>query len=444
MTATLRVEFDAGEPDRELPMTWGQRAVLEGIRRFGKDGGYFNHEMLCEVPQGSTLADVAGAVGEVLAELAVLRTRFPDDDRGPRQLVSGAGSLELELRLINEDGTIPLDPGEAKSFRFEDYDRCVRGAVVCAGDRPVLIALAISHLALDCGSYDLVKGRLEARLKGEPAPEPLLQTTDQAEYEATEPARRRSEAAVRFWKREMRAMPATMVGLERPSDDELPYKSLQIRSTAMAAAATRAAERLGVSTAAVLLAANGVLLRSLTGRSHQAYQLIVGNRYTPRDRVVVAAKAQNGLFNIDIEGLSFDDLVRETFRRSLATYKFGLYDPDALEKARAEVEAERGEHLDLTVYFNDARAGGGWSECPEAKTRAEVEDLLSETVVERNGEWPRHDAKLFTAIGRDPRACEFSLLFDSRRTPEPGVKRELHAIERLLASAVDEDAKLDL
>ncbi|WP_030161581.1 hypothetical protein [Glycomyces sp. NRRL B-16210] len=133
-----------------------------------------------------------------------------------------------------------------------------------------------------------------------------------------------------------------------------------------------------------------------------------------------------------------------TVRAHSRTYKFDLYDPEALEAAPTEVEAERGEPLDLTVYFNDTRAGGGRAESPEAKTRAEVEDLLSEMTVEKNGEWPRHDAKLFTAIGRDPQACEISLLFDSGSVSEPAAKRELQAIERLLVSAIDEDAKFDL
>ncbi|THV30216.1 hypothetical protein [Glycomyces paridis] len=437
MTATLRIEFDAGHPDLAAPMTWGQRAVLEGVRRFGDDGGYFNHEMICEVPQGRSLADLAAAFADVLAEFAVLRTRFADDEHGPRQLVSGSGALELELRLIGADGTVPLQPGEAKSFRFADYDRCVRGAVVCAGDTPVLVALAVSHLALDCGSYDLVKGRIEARLRGDRTPAAVVQTTDQSDFERSPAALRRSAAAMRFWGRELRAMPASMTGAARPSADPLPFKSVRIRSSAMSAAATRIAERLGVSTAAVLLAANGVLLRDLTGAARQSCQLIVGNRYTPRDRTVAAAMAQNGLLNTDLDGLSFDDLVRLCFRRSLATYKHGFYDPDALEELRTEIEAERGAPLDLSIYFNDARAGGGWPERPEAKTRSEVADLLEETVIEPDGAWPRHDATLFTAIGRDRRSCELSLLFDSRKIEEAAVEPALRAIEGLLVEAVE-------
>ncbi|MEU6859277.1 hypothetical protein AB0B28_10460 [Glycomyces sp. NPDC046736] len=435
MTETLRIPFEANEPDRDLPMTWGQRAVLEGIRRFGEDGGYFNHELLCEVAPGGTLEDAAAAIGDVLGEFAVLRTRFSDDERGPRQLVCGSGAMEFAVRRIGEDGTIPLEIGEAKGFSFADGDWSARGVVVCAGESPVLVALAVNHLALDCGSYDLVRDRLAARLKGDGEPAAILQTTDQADYEATPQARRRSASAIAFWRRELLAMPDSMVEPVLPTEDPLPYKSARIRSAAMSVAASRAAERLGVSSASVLLALNAVVLEALTGAASQSLQLIVGNRYTPRDRRVAAALAQNGLFNLDLGELTFDELVRSCFRRSLATYKFGFYDPAELEPVRSEVEAERGAPLDLAAYFNDARAGGGWPERPDA----DPADLLGETVVERDGEWPRHDAKLFTAIGRDRRSCEFSLLFDTRCVREPAVHAALRAAEALLVAAAETD-----
>src|SRR3984885_10584495 len=169
-----------GKRAGEGPLTLGQLNIYNWLSHT-PDHVY---AILCvelPVPAVVSVDDVAEATGVLIARHEVLRTTYVPGEQ-PRQRVAAAGVQMLEVCSLGEGQWGPQDRpavGEALvRWLRESPDpgrRPVRMAVAVApgaGDRGIAGAARFSHLAVDRGAIEILKGDF-AELLGDPARRPV-------------------------------------------------------------------------------------------------------------------------------------------------------------------------------------------------------------------------------------------------------------------------------
>jgi hypothetical protein len=84
-------------------------------------------------------------------------------------------------------------------------------------------------------------------------------------------------------------------------------------------------------------------------------RIVASNRFRPGFAEIVAPMSQFGLCVVDVAGLTFDEAIRRARGRALSANKNAYYDMDGLAELLATVRRDRGEEIDLSVFFNDRR-----------------------------------------------------------------------------------------
>src|ERR1700729_421245 len=192
---SIPVEF-AGERAGEGPLTLGQLNIYYWLSR-APDHFY---AILCvefQVPPVVSVDEVAGVTAVLIAGQESVRTTYVPGEP-PRQRVAAAGVQLLEVCSLGEGQWGPRDrPAVALALvqwlrESPGPGRCaVRVAVAVApgaGDRVIACAAAFSHLAVDNGAIEILKGEFPGLLGDpvrRPAGRPGHQPLDQAELEAT-------------------------------------------------------------------------------------------------------------------------------------------------------------------------------------------------------------------------------------------------------------------
>lgn len=114
----------------------------------------------------------------------------------------------------------------------------------------------------------------------------------------------------------------------------------------------------------MLLAAFAVGLGRVTGIHPLVTQVIVGNRFRPGLADVVSPLTQNGLCVLDVAGVPVEEAVGRAVRASISANKNAYYDPDDWLALLERVRADRGERVDLGVFYNDRRMSQDTSALP--------------------------------------------------------------------------------
>lgn len=449
-SALQQVEFDAGSPERgplTLAMTWGQLLIWEAIQWMGEDAHYFNIPALLPLPRGATIADVTRAIRIVMERHQGLRTRYLTTGDGPRQEVHATGVLPLPVW--------EAPPGEAAATAatvlrdlaaatFSEQEWGWRCAVVTEQGAPRRLALVFNHQAADAWASRLVTTQLSEALRADAtagAGEAGWQPRDQVEYERTGEGAQRGKLSLRAWQRELRAVPRSMFDFPTQPPATPRFLKLAMDSRAVAVAARSVAQRAKVTTSAVLLAACAVVLSRFTGHQQVVLQLIVANRFDATRRSLVAPMAQNGLFILDLDAASFDQVAQRTYRSALTSYRYGYYDPAAILKLRRELGAARGGYLDLSAYFNDARIQDRSEQAPTPSPQT-LRELAANTTVDQVGAWERQDTKFFISTSFAPGTCVLNLLTDTAFVSPDQTAAILRAVEALLIQAATADLDL--
>ncbi|HLU32805.1 MAG TPA: condensation domain-containing protein [Natronosporangium sp.] len=442
-----QVEFAAGSgPPLTAPLTWGQRAIWDPIRWFGEDANYFNISTLLPVPRGASLSDVTRAVRMVIERHEGLRTRYRTTPAGPTQEIHATGVFPVPVWEAPEGGVTAFAAAvlrdlAAATFREQEWGwRC---AVVTQQGVPRRLAVVFNHQVADGWASRLVTTQLAEALRGAAAAAGTpWQPSEQVAYERTGEGARRGEISLRAWRRELRTVPRSMFDFPARTPASPRFWKLAMTSRAAAVAAQLIAERAKVTTSAVLLAASAAVLGAFTGHRRVVMQLIVANRFDPARRSLVAPMAQDGLFVLDLGGAGFDQTAQRAYRSALTSYRYSYYDPAAMADLRREYAAQRGGHLDLSVYFNDARFQDRWVTTPRSAPPPEaLAELTPATTVDVVGKWARQDAKFFiSTVAID--TCVLNILTDTAFVPPDQAEALLRAVEALLlrAAVADEDA----
>ncbi|MET7419446.1 condensation domain-containing protein [Dactylosporangium sp. NPDC005555] len=370
------------------PLTWGQRQVWAAMVEIDSSmsmGG------AVAATGGRTVEDYAAELRFFMCRYAAMRTllRFAGDGTVTQE-VFGSGETSLVV-IDTADGDDPATVAEALAAEWRDrkFDYATEwplrmGVVRRRGDVTHVVAL-MCHIAADLGGVAVMMRDLAQRdpVTGEPAasydaPQPLDLVRLQQEPAMT----RQTATAMRYWETHLRAIPASLFDppADPPADQgQPPYCRLRWQSRAMHLASGEVSTRFGADPAWVLLAAFAAGLERLRpGRGPFVAINIIGNRFRTALRDVVSPVTQDGLCVLDVAGVGAEEAIARARAASMSASKHAYYDPAARAALTDRVSRERGEHLDLTVLYNDRRthqAAGGRDAAP-AQTRVLSEEPL--------------------------------------------------------------------
>jgi hypothetical protein len=443
-----------------FPMTWGQQAFWrQKIRAYSIEASRnFNIPMFIDLPDDITADQVmvADAIRRLVERNEVLRSHFLDGPQGPRQRVEPTGTIALLVcqappqagrsraqELAAELAAAPFD---------HELDWGIRIALVCAEGTPRHLAFAFSHMMTDGGGILALLNDLFALLRGQPdgrEPDRPWQPADQVRREQSQRGTRRSQAAVRYWRKQLERIPASMFPWPAGQARQPRFQRLRMDSSALAVAAARLAANCGVSVPSTVLAGTALTLTALTGQPTCALVVVVSNRYDADIRAMVGAASQDGLLVADLTGGTVADAVRTVHRSVTTAFYYGHYDPGAMEELVDTVAAQRGVRLDLSVVYNDLsrfveaeqETGPGPADVvPDDE--AHVRQLLKETAITPESTWEGQHCTIYLAAesGRD--VCSLHLVADTAYLPPPAMEALLAGIEKVVTEAAYRDIEV--
>jgi hypothetical protein len=358
---SIPVEF-TGKRAGEGPLTLGQLNMYNWLSQT-PDHIY---AVLCAelpVPAVVSLDDVAEAAAVLIARHESLRTTYVPGEQ-PRQRVAAAGVQLLEVCSLGEGQWGPQDRpavGEALvQWLRESPDptrRPVRMAVAVApdaGDRVIACAAAFSHLAVDHGAIEILKGDFAGLLRdparrqvGRPGHQPL----DQAELEATPAEQRRADAALDYLREQSWRIPRCLYAVPgaRTSGESL---VVELSSVAAAMAVRRVAARTRTSRSSIVLAAICAVVARRANYRELVLPLLSSNRFERHLVNYVGALADVPIATVEIGGRSFDELVGHTWITVMEASRHGRYDAVKRDAMAELIEHERGLRSTYHPMFN--------------------------------------------------------------------------------------------
>jgi hypothetical protein len=345
-------------------LTWGQAEMWSAIVAQESSlhlGG------LAPFPVPKELDEIVAGLGWMLGRHQSLRARlrFPPEG-GVLQEVADHG--EAPLRVVDTpDGADPAEVAAAVDAEFRqtdfDYERewPVRLAVIRQHGIATHLVAVYCHVALDIagmgalfrnGLFTLLFTKTDSQATPPEVAAPDL--LDQVAWQRGPSGQRHNKAVLRYWKRQLATVPAARFDLategQRPR-----YWQATMRSAAVGLALSSITARTSTDSSTILLAAAAMTLVEITGRGPAVFQIAVSNRFRPGLSDLVSAVAQSGLCVIDVEGAGFDEVLERTARGAMKAYLNGYFDRTEMGAMIEELSRERGEHIELTCFFNDRR-----------------------------------------------------------------------------------------
>jgi Condensation domain len=343
------------------PLTWGQRAVWQDMQAADRS------MCLAEVsrpPAGTTAEHIVTRLGALIGRHPALRTRLeggPPD--GPRQVVHASGDVGVDIVTMPDDATA----GDVEEYasrlqhaqeaaRIDPYrDWPVQLAVIRHRGAVPFRVLTVSRLVVD----SIALGMLRHDLNSADPPEraDAMSLLDLARREATEPLRRVSDRAMRYWERQLRSASRQAFAEpgHPPGGPGHRYRYGVLSSPAAGLAILAVARRTGTDTARVLHAVIATAIARATGSSPLTVKITVSNRFRPGYSQIIGPLSQDSVVTLDVAGAGIEAVIAQAGRAILAAGVYGYYDPRQLDEVRARVAAERGHPAGITWVINDTR-----------------------------------------------------------------------------------------
>ncbi|MFE0426953.1 condensation domain-containing protein, partial [Streptomyces sp. NPDC058953] len=391
--------------------------------------------------------DVHAVLGELVGRHETLRTTYRVGTDGElTQRVTRSGSFPVGTVSATDASDVEnATTGWGVDTSGVAFDHAVdlpfRAAVVCLDGEPVRVVFCISHMAADLMGLRVLETELArllaARVTGRAAgpPAEFRQPLEQAAFEESEQGRRLLDRADRYWDEQLALLPSTMFPGKDPVRETArpPFHSAVLDSRAVALALPVLAGRYRASGSAVLLAVVSLLLAQRSGLPRCGLRLLAANRTHQVLRDTVANLHQEVPVTVDVTGETVADVVRAARVAAMRAYVNGLYDPVRAERALREHERGRGERIDHSCCFNDARAVREDRPGPRPATPAEIRAATAATTVEPDD---FHEAERFFLVVHDdvPDRVRIVLGAHPEVLSPAAVRGFLRAVEKLLVA----------
>ncbi|GAA3830965.1 condensation domain-containing protein [Sphaerisporangium flaviroseum] len=445
VNGSVKVPFH-GERDGEAALTWGQRLMWRAVHLMGDSQSYLNCPWVLPVYGRRDLGAVLAALRVLLERHESLRTTFIDTPDGPVQRVARGGELTVDLVEAGEERGLRvaerLGVEMSRTAFAHGDDLPLRCAVVLKDGRPFALALSFSHLAVDYQALNLLATEWKALLKGEDLAPADWQPMDQAALEQEESWQAHSSRSVQYWLSVLEEAPLDVFDHDPQEPEDPRFIEVGMESVALAAAATRLAERWTVSTTSVLLAACATVLAVVSGRRKAVMQLVHSNRRDARTRTMVGTVGQDALFVLDLPTTDFAAACLAAHTTALGAYRNARYDPFAMQAMREEIGRRRGREHDLDAFFNDRRGIGTWPSLPKFAPDEDLSALTGKTRTYVENAWPGVRFKVFFTVGTAADTGRLSLIIDTAYLPRETARTMLLAIETLLLRSLTENVPM--
>ncbi len=352
---TIEVPFD-GDGAGCGSLNWGQQHILGATRNLGSPMN------MCAV----RVLEPTARLEEFVDELRFYLNRFQSmrtllrfsPDAPPIQEVFAAGRAPLAVIDIPADAdadTVAAElAAEHEKLPFdEEREFPIRMLLVRQTSILTHLVTVLNHFATDgAGAFVMYEDYLRRDPATGLAPHPVpTHPLDLTAQQSTPAGRRQSDSSLRYWERELRALPL------RPAREPVAgagarYRCARLRSVPMLLGATRVAHRLRCDVSAVLLALFATALARAAGEPTVAAQVLVSNRFRPGMADIVGNVSQTGLFVVDVGGATIDEVVERAQRAVTRTYKYAYFDWAQWRELVPRIERERGAEFEL-CYYND-------------------------------------------------------------------------------------------
>lgn len=430
MGERILVRFE-GEGSGVEELTWGQIGLWPGADAEPSItmGG------VRPLPAGFTVEYGAEMLRFMMSRHQSLRTRLRlRPDGPPLQVCSASGEVPLEVIDAGED-----DPAEvaaaayaryqAKKFDYEN-EWPVRMALIRHHGVVSHVAVTYLHLAIDANGIIALLADLDARdpVTGAPAgPVTAMQPLEQARWQRTPAALRQNAASLRHLEHVLRTVPPRRFGPPKRVGDP-DYQQVRYRSPAVLLAVQAVSDRQRVNTAPALLAFFSVALARFTGVNPVMAMLLVSNRFRPRFADSVSALTQISPFMLDVAGITLGEAVARSRPAAVGAFKYAYYNPDEQDETIDRVNAERGEEIDFSCFYNDRRRAAGQPSAA-APTAAQVRAALPLSTMQWVNEVGLPKRTLYLNVDDPAGAIELTLSADTRYFPPQDAEALLRGIE---------------
>ncbi|WP_432989029.1 condensation domain-containing protein [Dactylosporangium sp. CA-233914] len=344
----------------------------------------------------------------------------PSQDSLPAPLLEAAGTLAAEVYA----------GWKARNFDYTT-EWPIRMAVVQAGPGgPVIhVVVMVCHIAADGSGLATMVRELAQR----DAIGPHAATSHLDLVALQQASTRQTDNAMRYWETQLRAIAPQRfpAGFNEPPAPR--FRQLVWQSPALHAAGERLAALLSIDSAPILLAAYGVAFTRVVGDGPFATQVIVSNRFRPGLADVVSPLAQNGLVVFEARDTTAAEAVSRARQSSMSASKYAYYDPATRQALIDQIGKDRGEPLDLQVFYNERRM----TLRPPASTpdEAAIRSLLPATTLIRETPLPYFNEKLMINIDDVPDTIQITTEIDTAYLPIEGLHRLLQEMENFTVAA---------
>ncbi|MEN3356830.1 MAG: hypothetical protein V7637_812 [Mycobacteriales bacterium] len=438
MVARVLVPFD-GDGAGVGELTWGQRGLWTSMQRTGTSLTLSGAQRL---PPGTTVPLVVAGLRFVLNRHQSLRTRLRfTADGSPRQELVSSGELPLELIEAGDGDPDALAERVRDRYEHTVFDYAnefpIRMALLHTDNVPSHVVVAYCHLALDAFGLEALladQATMDIRTGLATVPVTGVQPLELARRQAEPATLRQCDASLRYLERLLRQMPARRFG--GGGDPRQPrYWQVGFNSPAALLAAQVVAARNRVGTGPVLLAAASMAVARATGSDPVVLQVLVNNRFRPGFATAVTPLTQSGVCLVPVGGAGLDEVIAVAARASTRAAKNAYYDPYRSDELIAAVGRERGEEIELSVFFNDRRSQVGLPPPDRLPGRAEIEAALPRGTLRWERPLDRFDHALFIHVNDVPDAVDVLVCADTHQVGPADMEALVRGVEAVLVES---------
>ncbi|WP_329101202.1 condensation domain-containing protein [Micromonospora sp. NBC_01699] len=329
-------------------LTFGQLAIVRDVEDVPRQRWYEpNLSAVWDLPAGTTMAAVRGALGVLVRRHESLRTTYDlAGAGGPEQLLHPPEEPVVRVERTTDPRIDPRTVLRELSRQAFSLVREPpwRATVVTSGTEPAHLVLVSHHVVADGHALTVLERDFFTALAGTvdgtaTGPGVILA------HERSPAGLRRGEAALAYWTKTVAEMPPP------PVAGEPPYVQATLVSATLPAAARQVAARLRASVPNVVLAAFCTALLGLTDDDRLAVRLLSSNRFDPYRRDIVTSMNQWVPILVDRSPQSDPArLVREIGKRAMVAYAHGVYDVDEVFRLLDDAGYRPGQYDSLWSF----------------------------------------------------------------------------------------------